>query len=147
LVDCSRKIVNCRKIDTILSTVFATLVASFLWILKPVALPDVTAANEQLTLERGGLRIQQARVVVDFVQRLQAYVPPTRSILALPYQPIFYFLCERRNPTCWNYLWPGDQSSRDYERLIPEIVGSVPAHYIHTDDLGNLAIYVRRETD
>ena len=162
-------IVNYRKIDAILSTVFATLVASFLWILKPVALPDVTGANEQLTLERGGVRIQQARVVVDFVQRLQAYVPPTRSILALPYQPMFYFLCERRNPTRWNYLWPGDETPRDYERMIeeaerdppavvllseqrelaafaPEIVGYVQAHYIHTDDLGNLAIYVRRET-
>jgi hypothetical protein len=35
-------IVNYPKIDTILSTVFATVVASFLWILKPVALPDVS---------------------------------------------------------------------------------------------------------
>jgi hypothetical protein len=163
-------IVNYRKIDTILSTVFATLVASFLWILKPVALPDVTGANEQLTLERGGVRIQQAHVVVDFVQRLQAYVPPTRSILALPYQPMFYFLCERRNPTRWNYLWPGDQTSRDYERLIdeaerdpptvvllseqrelaafaPAVLEYVQAKYTRTDDGGGLAIYVRRETD
>src|SRR5207302_6145659 len=121
-------------------------------------------------LERGGVRIEQARVVVDFIQRLEAYVPPTRSILALPYQPMFYFLCERRNPTRWNYLWPGDQTARDYEHLIdeaehdppavvllseqrelaafaPAIVEYVQGHYIRADDGGDLAIYVRRETD
>jgi hypothetical protein len=159
-----------RILDITLSTVFAIVVASFLWILKPVVLPDVTRANEQLTLERGGVRIEQAGKVADFVQRLQAYVPPTRSILALPYQPMFYFLCERRNPTRWNYLWPGDQTARDYERLIeeaerdppavvllseqrelaafaPAIIGYVQEHYIRADDGGDLAIYVRRETD
>lgn len=161
---------NYRKIDIILSSVLAIVVVSFLWIVRSVALPDVTRANELLTLERGGIRIEQARVVVDFVQRLQAYVPPTRSILALPYQPMFYFLCERRNPTRWNYLWPGDQTARDYERFIdeaehdppavvllseqrqlaafaPAIVGYVQAHYIRADDGGDLAIYVRRESD
>jgi hypothetical protein len=161
---------NYRKIDIILSSVLAIVVVSFLWIVRSVALPDVTRANELLTLERGGVRIEQARMVVDFVQRLEAYVPPTRSILALPYQPMFYFLCERRNPTRWNYLWPGDQTARDYERLIdeaehdppavvllfeqrqlaafaPAIVEYVQAHYIRADDGGELAIYARRETD
>ncbi len=163
-------IANYRKIDIILSAVFAILVVSFLWIVSSFALPDVTRANERLTLDRGGVRIESARVVVDFVQGLQASVSPTRSILALPYQPMFYFLCERRNPTRWNYLWPGDQSARDYERLIaeaerdppavvllseqrelaafaPAIIGYVQTHYVHTGDVGDLAIYVRREID
>ena len=83
---------------------------------------------------------------------------------------MFYFLCERRNPTRWNYLWPGDQTARDYEHLIdeaehdppavvllseqrelaafaPAIVEYVQGHYIRADDGGDLAIYVRRETD
>jgi hypothetical protein len=83
---------------------------------------------------------------------------------------MFYFLCERRNPTRWNYLWPGDQTARDHERFIeeaerdppavvllsdqreldtyaPAIVAYVDAHYIRTDQVGRIAIYVRREDD
>ena len=157
-----------HKIGIILSAVFAMLVGAFLWLLRSIALPDVSRANEQLALERGGVRIEQARVVASFVHSLQTYVPPTRSILALPYQPMFYFLCGRRNPTRWNYLWPGDQTARDHERVVeeaehdppavillseqrelaayaPTIVAYVEAHYIQTSNLGNLAIYVRRE--
>ena len=163
-------IANRRKLYISLSSLFAILVVSFLWILRPIALPDVARANEQLALERGGVRIEQAHVIADFVQRLQAFVPPTRSILALPYQPMFYFLCERRNPTHWNYLWPGDQTARDHDYLIdqaerdppavvllseqrqltafaPAIVEYVRARYIHTGDIGDIAIYVRPESN
>src|SRR2546423_14960522 len=120
-----------------------------------------------LKLERGGVRIEKAQFVEDFVRQLQDYVPPTRSILALPYQPMFYFLCERRNPTRWNYLWPGDQSPADHQRFVeeaehdppavvllsergelekyaPVIVEYIEHHYEQTDQFGNLAIYVRR---
>jgi hypothetical protein len=160
------EIANYRKIKIALSTAFAALVASFLWTLHSFALPDVTQANEQLTPERGGVRIERAHAVADFIHRLQASVPPERSILALPYQPMFYFLCERRNPTRWNYLWPGDQTARDHERLIeeaerdppalvllsrqgeiaafaPAIIEYLRAHYLWTSDIGDIAIYVR----
>jgi hypothetical protein len=160
------EIANLRKINIVLSAVFASLIVSFLWILHSFALPDVTRADEQLTLDRGGVRIEQAHVVADFVQRLQADVSPARSILALPYLPMIYFLCERRNPTRWNYLWPGDQTTHDHERLIeeaerdppavvllgqqrefaafaPTIVEYVREHYLWSRDVGSLAIYVR----
>jgi hypothetical protein len=161
-----KKIASHRKLELALSAVVAILVASFLWILHSFALPDVTRANEQLALERGGVRIEQAHVIADFVQRLQASVPPDRSILVLPYQPMFYFLCERRNPTRWNYLWPGDQTAQDHERLIEEAERDPPAivllaeqrdiaafapaiieylreRYLWTGDVGDVAIYVR----
>jgi MFS family permease len=160
------KMANYRKTNMALSAVFAILVALFLWILHSFALPDVTRANEQLALDRGGVRIEQAHVVADFVQRLQASVPPDRSMLVLPYQPMFYFLCERRNPTRWNYLWPGDQTAQDHERLIeeaerappaivllaerrdvaafaPDIIEYLRERYLWTGDVGDIAIYVR----
>src|SRR5438477_1101631 len=160
------KIANHRKLYSALSAVFTVLVASFLWILHSFALPDVTRANELLTLDRGGVRIEQAHVVADFVQRLQASVPPERSMLALPYQPMFYFLCERRNPTRWNYLWPGDQTAQDHEHLIeeaerdppavvllgqqrevaafaPAIIDYLRAQYLWTGNVGDVGIYVR----
>lgn len=163
-------IVSRRVASIILSSVLAILTASYLWIIRSVALPDVTRANEWLSLKRGGVRVEHADVLIDFIQRLQAYVPPTRSILALPYQPMFYFLCDRRNPTRWNYLWPGDQTASDHERLIeeaerdppavvllsdrrrlaafaPAILEYVQAHYVQSDGGGDLGIYVRRESD
>ncbi|PYJ30941.1 MAG: hypothetical protein DME90_01095 [Verrucomicrobia bacterium] len=157
---------NHHKINLALSAVFAILVASFLWTLRSFALPDVTRAKELLALERGGIRIEHAHVIADFVQQLRASVPPDRSILALPYQPMFYFLCDRRNPTRWNYLWPGDQTAQDLERLIEEaerdppavvllaqqreVVAFAPAiveylreRYLWSSDVGDIAIYVR----
>jgi hypothetical protein len=160
------KMANYCKTKVALSAAFAILIALFLWILHSFALPDVTRANEQLALDRGGVRIEQAHVVADFVQRLQASVPSDRSILVLPYQPMFYFLCERRNPTRWNYLWPGDQTAQDYERLIEEAERDPPAvvllaqqrevaafapaiieylreRYLWTGDVGDIGIYAR----
>jgi hypothetical protein len=155
-----------RRTCVALSAVFAILVASFLWLLHSFALPDVTRANEQLTLDRGGVRVERAGVISDFIRSVQASVPPERSILVLPYQPMFYFLCERRNPTRWNYLWPGDQTAQDHERLIeeaerdppavvllaqerevaafaPAITEYLRARYIWAGNVGDVAIYVR----
>jgi hypothetical protein len=160
------KMVNYRKINIALSAVLACLIALLLWLLHSFALPDVTRANEPLALARGGVRIEQAHLIADFIQRLQASVPPDRSILVLPYQPMFYFLCERRNPTRWNYLWPGDQTAQDHDRLIEEAERDPPAivllaeqrhvaafapaiveylreRYLWTGDVGDIAIYVR----
>jgi hypothetical protein len=160
------KIANHRKVNITLSGALAGLIALLLWLLHSFALPDVTRANERLALDRGGVRIEQAHMIADFVQRLQASVPSDRSILALPYQPMFYFLCERRNPTRWNYLWPGDQTDQDHQRLIeeaerdppalvllaqqrevaafaPAITEYLRAHYLWTGYVGDIAIYVR----
>jgi hypothetical protein len=160
------KIADYRNVNIALSAAFAGLAALLLWLVHSFALPDVTRANEELKLARGGVHIEQARAVADFVQRLQADVPPDRSMLALPYQPMFYFLCEPRNPTRWNYLWPGDQSAQDHERLIDEAERDPPAvvllgqerevaafaptiieylrvHYLWSGNVGDIGIYVR----
>ena len=131
-------------------------------------LPDLSRATEPLALDRGGVRIEQQRVVSEFVRGLQESVPATESILALPYQPMFYFLSERRNPTRWNYLWPGDQTAHDHEQFIEEMKHDPPAvillgeerefdryapaiaqyidsHYIRTNRFGNFVIYIRPE--
>ena len=160
------KIADYRNVNIALSAAFAGLAALLLWLVHSFALPDETRANEELKLARGGVRIEQARAVADFVQRLQADVPPDRSMLALPYQPMFYFLCERRNPTRWNYLWPGDQTAQDHEHLIeeaerdppavvllgqqrevaafaPAIIDYLRAQYLWTGNVGDVGIYVR----
>ena len=132
-----------------------------------MALPDLGNATETLGLPRGGVRVQQPEVIMTFVNALQGSVPPERSILALPYQPMFYFLSNRRNPTRWNYLWPGDQTTEDHQRLVEQAERDPPAvvvlgrdenfstyaptvaeyiqdKYVHTGNFGNLEIYLRR---
>ncbi|PYL01659.1 MAG: hypothetical protein DME32_08645 [Verrucomicrobia bacterium] len=145
-------------------------VVSFLWILRSTALPDVTHGTDMLSLSRGRIFIAQPNLVIQFVRQIQELVLPSKSILALPYQPMFYFLCDRHNPTRWNYLWPGDQTANDHERFIeeaerdppaiillsdqgqgelaesaPMIVEYVRMHYLLTNQLGDIAIYERLE--
>src|SRR5436190_22207121 len=81
---------------------------------RPMALPDVPHGTERLSLSRGGIFIAQANVVGQFVRQIRELAPPSNSILTLPYQPMFYFLCDRHNPSRWNYLWPGDQTTNDH---------------------------------
>jgi hypothetical protein len=40
---------------------------------------------------------------------------------------MLYFLSERRNPTHWNNLWPGDQTTADHEALIREAESDPPS--------------------
>jgi hypothetical protein len=154
-----------RELVKISSSLIAAAVAiCFLCVIRPVVLPDVTKMNEGLELARGGVQIQNGAFVTDLVRKVQSYVPADRSILALPYEPMFYFLCERRNPTRWNYLWPGDQTAVDQEMLvqqakndapavvlvnnekqvnyIPAILDYVHREYRHAQDVSSLSIYV-----
>ena len=78
--------------------------------------------------ERGGVELPyEERWVGPTVELLRARVPPDRSMLVLPYRPIFYFLADRRNPTRWNYLWPGDQTPGDLVTFLAEAEADRPA--------------------
>jgi hypothetical protein len=164
-----RAINKFRGLAALFPVLLSIGVVSFLWILRSMALPDVTHGTDRLSLSRGGIFIGQPNVVTQFVRQIQDLVPPSNSILALPYQPMFYFLCNRHNPTRWNYLWPGDQTENDHERFIEEAEHDPPAivllsdqgqlaesapmimeyvrmHYLLTNQLGDIAIYERLET-
>jgi hypothetical protein len=139
----------------------------FLWAVSSLTLPDVSKATEPLALERGGVRMQGGQSVTNLVREVQKRAPSSSSILSLPYQPLLYFLAERRNPTRWNYIWKGDQTPQDYESLIQETKKDLPAvvvlfgedemssyastivDYIHQDydlaaDIGGITVYFPR---
>ena len=40
---------------------------------------------------------------------------------------MLYFLCERRNPTRWNFLWPGDQTPAELSALVEQARRDPPA--------------------
>jgi hypothetical protein len=48
---------------------------------------------------------------------------------------MLYFVCQRRNPTRWNYLWPGDQTREDHLALIEQAKRDPPAVVIIEEGL------------
>jgi hypothetical protein len=109
-------------------------ISAFIWLTSPEMMANPKDDYFDLNVNRGGIRSPEADWVTNFVRGVQAYVPPDRSILALPYQPLFYFLCERRNPTRWNYLWPGDQTPEDHAALVEQAKRDPPAVIFITDE-------------
>jgi hypothetical protein len=97
----------------------ACAVAALLWTAAPAVFPE-TAGEQKVDLPRAGVFAKGGAALAAFVRSVQSQVPPNRPILCLPYQPMLYFLSQRRNPTRWNYLWPGDQSPEDHQTLIDE---------------------------
>jgi hypothetical protein len=117
------------------SALAAGTILGFVLLLRPVFLPPPVEAAETLALERGGICKKGASNLKKFIERVQGYAPRDQSILCLPYQPMFYFLAERRNPTKWNYLWPGDQTAEDHGELIRQARSDPPAVIVVTGEM------------
>jgi hypothetical protein len=103
---------------------------------KPLFWPSHTEAFKTLRIERGGVRLAapHAESLDGFLGTIKEQTPPDRPILCLPYQPMVYFLCERRNPTRWNYLWPGDQTPDEHQALIRQAQEDPPSVILLFDE-------------
>jgi len=133
---------------------------------EPVFLAYPAEATREVLLERGGVRLslERADSLEDLMKMVQKEAEPSRSILSLPYQPMFYFLSGCHNPTRWNYLWPGDQTSEEHQAFISQAKNDPPAvvmilgesdvqsyapaiiDYVHSEykvgyDFGGLTVY------
>jgi hypothetical protein len=98
-------------------------------VLAPVVIPAFDQPMVLLDLPTGGVLLPQRDVqsIRSVVGVIQQHTHSNRAMLALPYCPMFYFLAERRNPTRWNYLWPGDQTDEDHHQLIEQARRDPPA--------------------
>jgi len=129
------------------------IVGGVLLYVKPVFLPCPAEATREVLLDRGGvcLTLQRAGSLEDIVKMLQKKAKLSQSILCLPYQPMFYFLSGRHNPTRWNYIWPGDQTPEEHQALINQAKSDPPAVVviIYESDIQSYAPaiidYVHRE--
>lgn len=130
----------------ICSSFVAALVIGLLWLVRPVVLPPPPRSLELLNLKAGGIYVENGRWLTDFIEGIQRYVPADRPILALPYQPMSYFLCQRHNPTRWNYIWPGDQTPQEHVDLIMQAKRDQPAVALITDE-ENLARFAPEIVD
>ncbi len=106
--------------------------ALFLFYTKPLFLRSLQEPTRRIDLDRAGVRVeaQMASKLEPLIAMIQKNVAPDRSILCLPYQPMLYFLSGRRNPTHWNYLWPGDQTPQDHQNLIDQAKRDPPGMVI-----------------
>ncbi len=95
---------------------------------SPHFLAPLAEDARPLDVPRGGVWLsefeaQQYERLVGYVDRR---VDEDAAILALPYQPIFNFMVNRRSPTRWLYLWAGDQTPEDHARLLAEAEADRP---------------------
>ena len=102
------------------------------WILaefRPAVIPATAPTLATLNLERGGVQLEGDLVtkLEEIIKTIPKFSEPGSAMLALPYAPMFYFLADRRNPTHWNYLWPGDQTPEDHQELIAQAKSDPPA--------------------
>jgi len=88
----------------------ALLAAWYLYSEKDLYFWQLQNPNRLLTLKRGGVYVPNnlADWIENTVAQLQKYSEPDQAILCLPYDPMLYFLSERRNPTSWSFIYPGD---------------------------------------
>lgn len=131
----------------------AILLMVFFLLVKTLILSAPELSPTMLTQERGGVRLatQTARVLDEVVGIIQSHTEPNRSILCLPSTPMLYFLANRRNPTKWNYLRPGDQSEEDHHALVQQARNDPPGVVVIIDEdemseYGKAIVeYVKRE--
>jgi hypothetical protein len=157
------------------TAILGTFGAIGAWLLlqvSPATLASTKRPMRALDLERGGVEMDSspAESLEGIVSLIQKYASPDRSILSLPYNPMLYFLAERRNPTRWNYLWPGDQTADDHRAMLEQARNDPPAvivisgekemqrdaptimDYVHSrfqfkEQLGRWSIYLPAETE
>jgi hypothetical protein len=133
LLACGIKVVskasNKRWISTGITFVILAIIVSFLLYMRPVFLPFIGEDVKTISIKRSGLKtdVSTAQFIEYLNWTIQKYSKPDESILCLPYQPMLYFLSERHNPTRWNYIWAGDQTTEDHKQLIEQAEADRPA--------------------
>jgi hypothetical protein len=105
------------------------LAAAALFGLQQLVRPPPDGLQTVLDVPAGGVRLSptDALFVRAAIEKTQAYARPDQPIFVVPYQPMLYVLTQRRNPTRWNYLWPGDQSDEDFAQLLQDLERDPPA--------------------
>lgn len=108
--------------------VLLALSAAIAGVAAPHFLAPLAADARPVDVPRGGVWLSEfeAQRFERLVRFAARRVPEDVSVLALPYQPIVNFLLDRRSPTRWLYLWPGDQTPADHARLIAEVEADPP---------------------
>ena len=75
----------------------------------------------------------EAESIKKVVDRIKSYSEVGDPILALPLNPIFYFLTDRKNPTQYDWILPGMLDAADEKKIIEQLQASPPKVVVFVD--------------
>ena len=75
----------------------------------------------------------EAEWISKVVDRIENYSEVGDPILALPLNPIFYFLTDRINPTDYDWILPGMLNEVDEKKVIGQLQASPPKVIVFVD--------------
>ena len=75
----------------------------------------------------------EAEWIEKVVDRIKEYSQAGDPILALPLNPIFYFLTDRINPTAYDWILPGMLDEKDEKKVIGQLQASPPKLIVFVD--------------
>jgi 4-amino-4-deoxy-L-arabinose transferase-like glycosyltransferase len=95
----------------------------------------MTRETEQIELDR--LRVstnpREARWLEEVVDRIEIYTDRGDPILALPLNPVFYFLTDRVNPTRYDWILPGMLTLADEQLMVAGLKTHPPKMIVYVD--------------
>lgn len=95
----------------------------------------MTKETEQIQLDR--LRVStnphEAKWLQEVVDRIEIYTDKGDPILALPLNPVFYFLTDRVNPTRYDWVLPGMLTAEEEKKMVAELKNYPPKMVVFVD--------------
>ena len=61
---------------------------------------------------------EHAEIMGETIAYIRSVTPPSAEVFVLPYVPIYYFFAERRNPTRYDLVLPGNVGAREEQEII-----------------------------
>lgn len=75
----------------------------------------------------------EAKWLEEVVDRIEIYTDKQDPILALPLNPIFYFLTDRVNPTPYDWVLPGMLTAEEEKTMVEKLADDPPKMVIYVD--------------
>ncbi|VAX27477.1 hypothetical protein MNBD_NITROSPINAE05-844 [hydrothermal vent metagenome] len=95
----------------------------------------MTKETEQIELDR--LQVftnpQEAKWLREVVDRIEIYTDRGDPILALPLNPVFYFLTDRINPTRYDWILPGMLTVAEEQQMVAGLKTHPPKMIVYVD--------------
>lgn len=76
---------------------------------------------------------EEAKWLKTVVARIQTHTKKGDPILALPLNPVFYFLADRVNPTPYDWILPGMLDREKENKLVEQLQANLPKMIVYVD--------------
>jgi hypothetical protein len=95
----------------------------------------MTKETEQIELDRLQVSTnpQEAKWLREVVDRIEIYTDKGDPILALPLNPVFYFLTDRINPTRYDWILPGMLTVAEEQQMVAGLKTHPPTMIVYVD--------------